>query len=285
MRTIFNQKFALKIKYRRIAWLKIMLGKFFLRPPAAGLRSASLALFICLHFLAFCFAIEPPFETFPGVVNSNDINVRSDSNVSCQIICKIKRDTAVEVVAQKYGWYKIKLPEDAVCYVKKNLFEPIGNKTAKAIGTNINIRLAPNEASAILGKIDNTEIITILSDNGDWYGICPTGNTFGWIYKKFVNKVAAENIIAKSIGTPFAQDTPSNEDIVCEGIIQPYGKVINRKATHKLITKDYDIYLLKGNPSNLNSLTYHKVRITGKPAPAPKQKYPVIEIIKMEALD
>lgn len=248
-------------------------------------RKTSLVLFVFLHLLAFCFAIEPPFEAFPAVINSNDINVRSDSNVNCQIICKIKRDTAVEVVAQKYGWYKIKLPGDAVCYVKKNLFEPIGNKTAKAIGSNINVRLAPNETSAILGKIDSAEIITILSDNGDWYGISPTGNTFGWIYSKFISRAAAKNKIAQDIAAPFAQDNPSNEDIVFDGIIQPYGKVINRIATHKLITKDYDIYLLKGNPSNLNSLTYHKVRITGKSVPAPRQKYPVIEIIKMEALD
>jgi uncharacterized protein YgiM (DUF1202 family) len=219
-------------------------------------------------------------EPFTGTVNDNNINIRADSNTSSQIICNVPKGTEVEVLSEKYDWYKIKLPKNAALYVKKTLIEPIDKKTGKVDKDNVNMRLAPNESSAILGRLDKAEIIAILEDTGEWYKILPNDKSFGWINKKFVDKTV--------ITAPESNvlETASKEEfLIFEGIIQPYGKVLNRVATHKLITKDYNIILLRGTPANLNTYTYHKVRITGKPVLAPKQKYPVIEIIKMEALD
>ncbi len=248
-------------------------------------KTIQIVLIVCFQVYSLCFAAEPGGNAFSGTVNRDNINVRADANTTSPIICQLNKNSAVEVVFEKYDWYKIKLPKNAACYVKKELVEPIDNKTARVSRENVNIRLLPSESSPIIGKINANEIITLLSDDGQWYKIKATDNTFGWVNKKFIAKTAPEIQIASKLNTPFSQATPVNEDIVVEGIIEPYGKVINRIATHKLVTKDYDIYLLKGNPANLNALTYHKVRITGKAIPSSKQKYPVIEITKTEALD
>lgn len=248
-------------------------------------KTIKLALFISLHIVTFSFALEPANNAFSGTVNRDGINVRADSNTTSPIICQIGKNAVVEVVSEKYDWYKIKLPKNAACYVKKELVDLIDNKTAKLSRENVNIRLSPSESSPIIGKIDNNEVIAILSDDGKWYKIKATDNSFGWVHKKFVVKALLASPSESKISIPFSEANPLNEVIILEGIIEPYGKVIKRAATHKLITKDYDIYLLKGIPANLNALTYHKVRITGKAIPAAKQKYPVIEIAKMEALD
>ena len=73
--------------------------------------------------------------------------------------------------------------------------------------------------------------------------------------------------------------------ITIEGIIKPYGKVFRRIATHKLITQDGKIFLLKGSKKNLDSLNYRKVKVMGKLSNLAKQKYPIIEILKIEVLD
>ena len=245
-----------------------------------------IAFVVFFQLNSFCFAAEPANNAFSGTVNRENINVRADANTTSAVICRLNKNDIVEVVFEKYEWYKIKLPKNAACYVKKELVEPIDNKTAKVSRENVNIRLLPNESSPIIGKVNANEIISLLSDDGKWYKIKATDNTFGWVNKKFIAKTTPEIQIAGKLNTPFSQAIPINEDIIIiEGMIEPYGKVINRVATHKLITKDYDIYLLKGIPANLNALTYHKVRITGKAIPSSKQKYPVIEITKMEALD
>ena len=126
--------------------------------------------------------------------------------------------------------------------------------------------------------------MAILKDKDDWLKIEPTANTFGWVHKKFVDRQEAA-AGKKQEKAAAAEKTAQAEEIITEGLIQPYGKVINRIATHKLITKDYSVYLLKGNADSLNPLTYHKVRVSGKIISPTKEKYPVIEITKLEALD
>ncbi|MFH1441546.1 MAG: SH3 domain-containing protein [Candidatus Omnitrophota bacterium] len=239
---------------------------------------------IIFILLQVCFAQESIKILFYGVINSNNINLRSDSNTSSQIICKINKNTPLEIIQEKYDWYKIKLPKIVPLYVRKDLITLIDKETAKASKDNINIRLEPNESCPILGQIRKNEIITILGDSNGWYKIEPVDNSFGWIHKKFVDRIAKDNAPMTAPIVP-AKDICKEGSIILEGTIQPYGKVINRIATHKLVTKNFKIFLLKGNPSNLNTLIYHNVQITGEEIIPKKEKYPVIEIIRMEVID
>jgi SH3-like domain-containing protein len=223
--------------------------------------------------------------------------VRSDATVTSKVICTIGKDELVEVVKESYEWYQIKLPESAPSFIKKTLVTPIDEKTAKVNGDNVNIRLSPSESAPILGKAGMNEIISILDDKGGWYEIEPITNSFGWVHKKFVNKVAdtADNNEAAKM-TEAAKEKArvadlkppqvEGENIVVEGIIRPYGKVIKRLATHKIIAKDNKVFLLKGNKENLDSLNYRKVRITGKLIhPDDRKKTTLIEIQKIEDMD
>jgi len=65
------------------------------------------------------------------------------------------------------------------------------------IKENVNIRLAPNQTSFILGKAGNEELLTIIREDGEWYKIAPTKNTFGWINNKFVTRVESASHAAK----------------------------------------------------------------------------------------
>jgi len=80
--------------------------------------------------------------------------------------------------------------------------------------------------------------------------------------------------------------SPYEDNQVCViGILKPYGKVLGRPATHKVISIDKKIFLVKADEEKLRSLTYHKVKITGKLIYLPGQRYQLIEASGMEAMD
>ncbi len=186
--------------------------------------------------------------------------------------------------------------DDNICVSATAARHHDGKHSAKAIKDSVNIRLNPDDSSPILGKLGKNEVIVIVENMGEWYKIEPINESFGWVNKKFVNlaplratankkeevklvqKVEKENKITD-------EKTYLQENVTIEGIIKPYGKVFKRIATHKLITLDNNVFLLKGNKASLDSLNYQKVRITGKSTHPKNQKYTVMEIEKIEAMD
>jgi hypothetical protein len=116
-------------------------------------------------------------------------------------------------------------------------------------------------------------------------------NSFGWIHKKFVDKIGPLKKKIEDVQSMpdikkeerLISEKPTLENNILTGIIKPYGKVLGRKATHKLITEDNRVFLLKGNKESLDNLNYHRVKITGKLIGA--QKYPIVEVMKIEVWD
>jgi uncharacterized protein YgiM (DUF1202 family) len=235
------------------------------------------------------------FSAFTGRANTGGINVRADSTVGSEIICTLSKGQPVEVVWEAYDWYKIRLPKEAPSYIRRDLLEcnnvnadfaPQSGKclSAKVIKDKVNVRLGPVESSGILGQAEKGTVVSVISDEGGWYKINPIHQSYGWVNKKFVNK---EEIV------PVKQDAPvkppdavkPSDQFVVEGKISPYGIVLWRKATHKLITAGNKIYFLKGDRESLNSLNYRKVKVTGKLISPAGSKDPIIQIDVIEVLN
>lgn len=150
-------------------------------------KISAILLFLFLSAFNNC----PAQENIPflGEVNTNAINLRTDSTTSAPLICQVNKGTQLEVILELYDWYKIRLPKEAPSFVKKNLTVVLDEKTVKVAAERVNIRLAPSQSSPILGKANKDQIINILEDKGEWYKIEPIKNSFGWINKKFITKV------------------------------------------------------------------------------------------------
>lgn len=243
-------------------------------------------LFIFLSWQS-CFLQES--HLFQGELKRNNINVRTDSTVNSEIICSLNKGDLVYVIKEAHDWYKIILPKTAPAFIKKNLVNLIDEKTAIVSKDNVNIRLLPSEASPILGKLGKEQVMNILEEKGGWYKIEPDNFAFGWVHKKFVNKytpaVPQPSITINVKLTETAGQNQGNSGITVEGIIKPCGKVIGSAASHKLITADNQVYLLKGNKTALNLLNYHKARINGNLPDSAKERLPLIEINSAEPLD
>ena len=258
--------------------------------------SYKITLFVLLLGLIFAGAVfAAGFTAFTGQIKADDINVRVDATISSAVVCTLSKGKLVEVVLEVYDWYKIRLPKEAPSYVKKDLVECINNisvkcSSAKVTGDRVNIRLGPSESSWILGKVDNLTVVNIIQSEGSWYKIEPVHQSYGWVNKKFINKdIVLLKEDEKSIMAlqpvaiqPVSQES---EQTVVEGTVSPYGVVLWRKATHKLVTDRNEVYFLKGNRKGLDSLNYRKVKVSGKLISPKNSRYPIIEVAIIEVLN
>jgi uncharacterized protein YgiM (DUF1202 family) len=253
-------------------------------------------LFILLAVFIFAGTVfADGFTAFTGQVNADNINVRVDATVNSTLVCTLSKDQLVEIVSEAYDWYRIHLPKTAPSYIKKNLVKCINNTpdkcfNARVTGNSVNIRLSPSESSWILGNVDESTVVNIIQDEGLWYKIEPVHQSYGWVNKKFINKEIVVLEKAASDNESQCADIkpstpPASEQIVVEGIVSPYGVVLWRKATHKLITGNGQVYFLKGNRKGLNSLNYHKVKVTGKIISPKNSMNPIIGVDIVEVLN
>jgi uncharacterized protein YgiM (DUF1202 family) len=253
-------------------------------------------LFILLLIFSFASDLSADaFSAFTGQVNLEDINVRVDATVNSQVICTLSKGNLVEVVSEAYDWYKIHLPKEAPSYVKRDFLECVNRvsdkcSNAKVTGYKVNVRLGPNESSWILGQVDKATVVNIIQEQGNWYKIEPVYQSYGWVNKKFISKEIAvfENVPASGESKCLNQQLPAPQEpgkIIVEGTVSPYGMVLWRKATHKLITADQKTYFLKGNRKGLDSLNYRKVKVSGKIINPENSRYPIIETDVIEVLN
>ncbi|MFH0935469.1 MAG: SH3 domain-containing protein [Candidatus Omnitrophota bacterium] len=173
----------------------------------------------------------------------------------------------------------------------------------------INIRSDSTVSSKVIGSARKGQEVTVIRQAYDWYKIrfpldTPSEhadkNSFAWIHKKFIERkpqsaaeAAPAEKAAVEAGQPAAaaetagpQAAVSAGEISITGIVKPYGKVFRRRATHKLITEDKQVFLLKADKKKLNVLNSRKVRVSGiKEEGAPKGKYPLIEVRTIEEVN
>lgn len=134
---------------------------------------------------------------FRGRVIEDNVNVRADSTVSSQGICTVNKGVKLDIMRDSYDWYKIRLPASSSVFVRQDMLECVqfsdinkGCTKAKVIKERVNARLNPDETAHIVGKLNRDESVTVVNEAKGWFRIRPTQNCFGWINKKFVEKIS-----------------------------------------------------------------------------------------------
>jgi len=272
---------------------------------------AKISALAAVFFTAACTILYAADFPYLGKLNSDKVNVRVDSTVASAVICTLDKADAVEVVSELYDWCRIRLPKKAPSYAKQNLlecfkFEDVKNTpsaagpvtgrfppkcvSAIAISDHVNVRSAPSESAWILGKLDKGVIVNLLGENSGWYKIEPIHDSFAWVNKKFItrsqDKAAVQPPAPDSIAAKLIKPQGKNDQLlVVSGVVKPYGVVLWRKATHKLITEGKVTYLSKGNKKGLDALCNSKVRVSGRLIQAQAKEYPVIEVAVVEGIN
>lgn len=147
-------------------------------------------------FLATSFNADFAFALEYYQVAKDQTNVRVDSSVGSDSLGFVSKDDQVEVVGEKFDWYRIILPKTFPCYIFKNLTEKLDQKTIRVTATKVNLRAKPSLESKIIGQAPELEIFPLLESSGDWLRIENNSHAKGWIHKSFLNKPSLDKGLA-----------------------------------------------------------------------------------------
>lgn len=169
-----------------------------------------------------------------AIISGEGVNLRSGAGMNYKSLAKLKRNTAVTVLAASGDWYQVQIVSSgATGYVYKTYVKstaatvtPAPNNTANAYinASGVNFRKGASTKYASLGKLSRSTAVTVLGVLGDWYQVQLTGTTrVGFVYRTYVTFTVA---------TPAPQPSPT-PITAANGLINASGVNLRSGASTK----------------------------------------------------
>lgn len=136
--------------------------------------------------------VESAKNSFPGIVNSNAVYVRSGPAESYYPTLKLDKGARVTVVGMKLDWLKIVPPEGSFCYISKAFVDRSGDgSVGKVNKDSVNVRAGSvlNSLKVVpLTQLSMGMEVKILGEQDEYFKIAPPeGKAFVYINKQFVD--------------------------------------------------------------------------------------------------
>ncbi|MCD6539431.1 MAG: SH3 domain-containing protein [Candidatus Omnitrophica bacterium] len=120
--------------------------------------------------------------------------VRTDSTLFSEEIGHIPKNTILEIIKEKYDWFKVKLPENFFAFVYADYIEEIGQKKGECKADHLNIRAKPTLKSPIIGRLKKDDRIEIVEKVRNWYKINAYPYSWGWVHKNSIEIISEKKI-------------------------------------------------------------------------------------------
>lgn len=134
-----------------------------------------------LGLVVACALTSNVFAASKGVINANDVNIRTQASTSSDVLKKLSNGVTVTVTANADGWYKLTTASGGTAYVKED-YVTLTQVDAVVTDAFVNVRVEPSITSSVLGVISEGENITVTGEVGDdWYSVIYNGQT-GYVY-------------------------------------------------------------------------------------------------------
>ncbi len=143
-----------------------------------------------------------------GIVNVDDLNIRSGNSADFSSVGKLNQGTEVSVYDRLGNWYRIGeerwVHSD---YVKMRFQDKSG--VVDVDGSDLNIRKGPSSSTAVVGKIKDGEKVTVSDSEGSWLEI----GKDRWVHSKYIRFTEEKHgyvtsnrlVIRSGPGTNFAK--------------------------------------------------------------------------------
>jgi|GEM_PF-833033 len=209
---------------------------------------------------AISFADEQHGFPFIGKVKDDNVNIRAGASQNFEILAKANTDDLLYVSELAYGWYKIRLPKSAHCYVAKDFIEKKSD-AAVSRAAGLNLRAKPNKESSIVGQLKKGDKITIASEDLEgWYEILPTESSFGWVRADLLKYTPSD---AQKWIADNAQKQVKPVPVAC-GQVQNMGFTFRKRpGSHRLVLAGKTIYYLRSDKFNLKNFEGQDVSVWG----------------------
>ncbi len=144
-------------------------------------------LFLSLTTALFCSFLAAAPALYE--VANDKANVRIDSTISSESLGSLHKGEIVEVLDEKFDWYKVILPSTFSGYIFKDFVKLIDERRLEVNATNVNLRSQPTPNSSIIGKVNKGEVLNLVEYSGDWFKVKSYPYAVGWVHKVSLREV------------------------------------------------------------------------------------------------
>ncbi len=205
-------------------------------------------------------AVAAPTFPFQAQTKRDGANIRAGSTVTAEALAQLPSGSPVEVIGEYAGWYRVRLPKSASCYVASQYVNTGGVIT----GSRVNVRAGAGRQCSILGQVQHDDRVTVVERHGEWARIEPPSTLAGWIRADLVAP-------AEPAAAPAA--TASGVLESTRGFLQPTEFRLTQagQTTHYLRT-DQDV----------SEYRHLQVNVWGAVDPHTRAAHPVVVVERVE---
>ncbi|MCK4810337.1 MAG: SH3 domain-containing protein [Candidatus Omnitrophica bacterium] len=176
--------------------------------------------------------------TFPlgGRVKNDRVNVRSDCTVNSFSLFKLNTDEYVEIIGEKYEWYKIKLPKQAGCYVASQYLNKTGKRKVQINTLSLNMRTGPSLKSPVVGRLKKGMVLTVLGEKDNWTQVSCYPYAWGWVYKGLLEVAPLKIVKAKTVN-PVRESRRLQSTVFSNGVNNKKEDDTNEKSSEAVKKK------------------------------------------------
>ncbi len=136
-----------------------------------------------------------PFSKLVMANVEEAVNVRSEASENGELIGKLYKECAGEILEKGSEWTKIKTGE-LTGWVKneyllfgsdaRTLAESVVTKTAISLTESLRVRKEPNESAGVYGLLAKGDEIEAVKEEGDWVAVQYSDGTTGYVASQYV---------------------------------------------------------------------------------------------------
>jgi len=122
-----------------------------------------------------------------GIINSSNVNVRSEGSLSAQVVDKVNTGDKVTVTGRTGDWYRI-CYADKEGWVFKDYLTVIGEAIAPGTvnADELNVRTDPSLNAKVLKKLANGNKVDVYGKSGEWYIVDAGDKQYGWVHSGYI---------------------------------------------------------------------------------------------------
>ena len=216
-----------------------------------------------------------PFEKFAKT--TKQALMRLDSTAFSPELGKIPEDTYLEVVQEKYDWYKIRIPEGSQAFVNSSYITIHSESEGISKASNLNIRSQNSLEAPIIGRLNKDQAIEIIETQGEWLRINPYPYSYAWVHKKSLKILSEQKEKPKATPSPEflvseiktlekildAQLKSIKQEPLATGFLKKRG-ILFTNYGYRLENGNQIIFLKVKNTEEADKLLEQKVNVWGK---------------------
>lgn len=153
--------------------------------PEPGKTLQTLLLVILLNLFFFSFPLSTTATT--GIINSDNVNVRSGPDITYDTLGTLEQGNQVEILGSENNWYQMKT-ERFNGWVRNDLINLQKEYQVQVTANEVNLRSGPGTNYDIVGSVNQGESLTLLDITGDWYQVKTPAGLLAYIKASFTEK-------------------------------------------------------------------------------------------------